>query len=181
MAPTPATLEQIPATPVDEHPAIRRAARKLRDFADKLSAAQQEHARLLAEREQLRQERHDAGVLELSAGREPNLEKFDARLLAHETKLAHNGDRVAQLQDVLAQQENITRGIREQVLQELREQIRAEGRAVFTDLLKLLKQVEQQNIKLLILHERASEAGGIAGLPFAIPPGLLRAWLDQAK
>lgn len=55
----------------------------------------------------------------------------------------------AQLQDVLKLQQIAARDVREQVLQELREQIRADARGVFADLLKLLKQVEQQNIKLL--------------------------------
>ena len=63
----------------------------------------------------------------------------------------------------------------------MREQIRADARGIFAALSKLLKQIEQENMQLLMLHKRASDVGGVAGLPFVFPPDVLRAWLDQAE
>ena len=174
-----AVTERFPVLQIDMHPEVVKAARKRQKLAEQLTTAQREDARLVAEREHLRQERHQTAVEQLSREQEPALESFDVRLGRLDVEITRAGERAAQLRDVIAQHDVTADATIATVKAEARAEIATYGRNLVGEMVPLVARLLDFNKQLYHLHDLAGRAGGVP-LPMVFPPELLSNWAAHA-
>ena len=165
--------------PLDQHPDILRMQCKRAVLADKLTEAQTEHARLLAERDRVKRERHQAGVAAVDAGRDnPDMTSFDTQLPEVESAIGRAADRIAYTGEALTRHDELSETVRLMAVEDMRARLAQAGREVATAMMPALRLLEERNADLEQLYTLASQVSG-ASLPFMLPPGILAVWVGQ--
>jgi predicted nucleic acid-binding Zn-ribbon protein len=171
------TLEALP-TSVDHHPQVLRQARQRQELEEKLAAGRTHRAALDAEGVQLRSALHESNValvLGHSSG-EPSESDHASRLSQLQREIDAANAYEAAVLDAIQRHDVIAAGIREQVAQDMRQQLEASVRDVVAQMAPKVREVIELNQQLIALAQRVP--GLIAALP---APGLLIMFEEQSR
>lgn len=164
----------VPAT-VDQHPHVQRHAKQRAELETKLKAGQAKLTALHAERDQLQREHHQAEVAFL-LGDGPSKPAIADRLAAIEAEISASEAYIAAARDAQQVQAQIAAGVRQQVQQDIDQEVAAAAHDVCRRMAPLVRQVLALNTELTMLLVRSPSPVGVLPVPHA---PLLDVWLAQ--
>lgn len=163
-------LQEMPS--VDEHKTVKRNSQRCRELEDKLTKVQAQRAALIAQRDQLQRDAHQAAVSRHMGDGARDVDT--ARLVPLDADIAKATADEHALRDALDIQQTAADGVRQQVEQERHAQIAATVRSTLTTMQSSVQELVTLNLQLQRFAEQAS---GVL-VPF---PALLQMWLDQVR